>query len=180
MTERRAMIGKAVTKAGGCSALVFLLLMTASCTQKPDKSPTTRPSVAAAGGGAASSGKCGETVTTDALPTWARTGFSGDGSGNPHVFGKSGDILGVIFGAPLKAPPAPDRGNKILWVSRAPLTTGSDLLITAKLDGADDTVERKVTGGPGPSIIDLPKAGCWRLTLAWSGHTDTMDLTYSS
>jgi hypothetical protein len=229
MGEVRDARGEAM-RAVGRSALVVLLLMTASCTKNNDKSgaagaspangaatastgaagPGTGAGAASAGAasagaagagaasagaagagaasagaagagtGAAPAGKCGETVTTDALPAWARAGFSGDGSGNPHVFGKSGDILGVIFGAPLKAPPAPDRGNKILWVSRAPLTAGSDLLITAKLDGTHDTVERKVTGGPGPSIIDLPAAGCWRLTLAWSGHVDTMDLTYSS
>ncbi|MFI5890050.1 hypothetical protein ACIA5D_08000 [Actinoplanes sp. NPDC051513] len=124
--------------------------------------------------------KCGETVVTDALPEWARTGFSGDGAGIPHVFGKSGDILGVIFGSPLKAPPAEDRSNKILWVTRVSATTAGDLTIHAKLDGTDETAERKVTGGPGPSIIDLPQAGCWRLTLEWWGHTDTMDLTYSS
>jgi hypothetical protein len=124
--------------------------------------------------------KCGETVVTDALPEWARTGFSDDGAGIPHVFGKSGDILGVIFGSPLKAPPAEDHGNKILWVTRVPATTTGDLTISAKLDATGETAERKVTGGPGPSIIDLPKAGCWRLTLAWWGHTDTMDLTYSS
>ncbi|WP_433362722.1 hypothetical protein ACQPZX_30825 [Actinoplanes sp. CA-142083] len=124
--------------------------------------------------------KCGETVVTDALPEWARTGFSDDGSGIPHVFGKSGDILGVIFGSPLKAPPAADRNNKILWVSRPPATVTGDLKISAKLDGTGETAERTVTGGPGPSIIDLPKAGCWRLTLQWWGHTDTMDLTYSS
>jgi hypothetical protein len=35
-----------------------------------------------------------------------------------------------------------------------------------------------VGGGPGPSIIDLPQAGCWHLALKWSGHTDTMRLTY--
>jgi hypothetical protein len=95
------------------------------------------------------------------------------------VFGRAGDILGVLFGFPLNAPPADDHNNKILWVSRAPLTRGDDLLITAKLDGTTDTVDRKVLGGPGPSIVDLPKPGCWRLTLRWSGHTDTMDLAYT-
>jgi hypothetical protein len=39
-------------------------------------------------------------------------------------------------------------------------------------------VVRRVTGSPGPSIIDLPAAGCWRLTLRWSGRVDTLDLRY--
>jgi hypothetical protein len=40
-------------------------------------------------------------------------------------------------------------------------------------------VTRVVVGGPGPSIIDLPAAGCWRVSLAWSGRTDTLDLQYT-
>jgi hypothetical protein len=39
---------------------------------------------------------------------------------------------------------------------------------------------RVVPGGPGPSIVNLPQAGCWRLTLAWSGQTDTLDLAYGT
>ena len=94
------------------------------------------------------------------------------------MLGRSGNIVGVLFGAPLTAPPAPDRSNKILWVSQAPVTSGDPLRITARLDGATETVTREVAGGPGPSIIDLPRAGCWHLTLTWSGTTETMDLTY--
>jgi hypothetical protein len=45
-------------------------------------------------------------------------------------------------------------------------------------DGTSEPVRRTVAGGPGPSIVDLPAAGCWRLALTWSGHTDTMDLVY--
>jgi len=33
-------------------------------------------------------------------------------------------------------------------------------------------------GGPGPSIINLPVAGCWRFRLRWSGRTDTIDLRF--
>jgi hypothetical protein len=39
-------------------------------------------------------------------------------------------------------------------------------------------VRREVDGGPGPSIINLPSAGCWRLSLTWSGHRDQLDLRY--
>ena len=31
----------------------------------------------------------------------------------------------------------------------------------------------------GPSIIDVPKPGCWHLTLHGSGWTDTTDLVYN-
>jgi hypothetical protein len=156
-------------------ALLVLVLLTAGCTAEPAATATPAPAPTPT-----SEAPCRMTVATDALPTWARAGFTGDGSGSPHVVSRDGDMLGVVFGAPLQAPPAPDRGNKILWVSKAALTPGDDLLITAKRDGSTETAERKVMGGPVPSIIDLPTAGCWRLTLRWSGHTDTMDLTYAS
>ncbi|MBQ1067635.1 hypothetical protein KBX39_12605, partial [Micromonospora sp. D75] len=52
------------------------------------------------------------------------------------------------------------------------------LVITATRDGTGAPVVREVDGGPGPSIVDLPAAGCWRLRLDWSGCTDTMDLVY--
>jgi hypothetical protein len=121
---------------------------------------------------------CGSPVQTGPLPEWARAGFSDDGSGVPHVFGRRGDILGVLFGRTLSSPPAPDRSNKILWVSRVPVTPGGSLEITAQLDGTTETVTRTVAGGPGPSGVDLPAPGCWHFTLVWSGNTDTMDLTY--
>src|SRR5262245_24558898 len=112
-----------ITRAAA-TALIPVLVMGGCSSEKPNEAP-----------------KGGEAVVTDALPEWARTGFSDDGSGTPHVFGKSGDILGVIFGAPLKAPPAADRNNKILWVSRPPATVAGDLTISAKLDGTGETAE---------------------------------------
>jgi hypothetical protein len=63
-------------------------------------------------------------------------------------------------------------------VSRVPVTMGGSLEITATLDGTTETVRRTVAGGPGPSGIDMPKPGCWHFALAWSDHTDAMDLTY--
>lgn len=121
---------------------------------------------------------CGETIRTEALPEWARAGFSWDGSGTAHVLSDKGELAAILFGHPLNSPPAPGRNNKILWVAREPFDHGGDLRITAELAGAAVTAEAEVGGGPGPSIIDLPQPGCWRLTLTWPGHTDTMDLTY--
>ncbi len=92
--------------------------------------------------------------------------------------------MAVLFAHPLRQVREDGSNNKILWVARA-ATTSPDpvapatLVITARLDGTDTQVIREVPGGPGPSIIDLPQAGCWRLDLSWSGHTDTMDLVYA-
>ncbi|MEV0003684.1 hypothetical protein AB0H28_15530 [Micromonospora sp. NPDC050980] len=101
----------------------------------------------------------------------------------PHVLGDRGEIVAVLFGHPLTVGRSEGPTNKILWVS-APAATSPDptasttLVITATLDGAGTQVTQEVAGGPGPSIVDLPTAGCWHLRLAWSGRVDTLDLTY--
>jgi hypothetical protein len=160
----------------GPLAAIVQLLATGCTARAPSPAPSPAPASTAPSPAAA----CGSPVSTDALPTWARAGFSWDGSGMPHVLSREGGILGVLFGNPLSAPPAPDRANKILWVSQLPLVPGDPLRITARLDGTSETASREVAGGPGPSIIDLPRPGCWRLTLEWSGHRETMDLTYQA
>ncbi|GIF47954.1 hypothetical protein DFJ67_7504 [Asanoa ferruginea] len=125
---------------------------------------------------AATRAACASPVDTGPLPEWARTGFSGDSS-MPHVMGDRGDLVAAIFGYPLAVSRPEGPSNKILWVPKVQPTPG-DLVIEAKLDGSDVSVTRRVQGGPGPSIIDLPKAGCWHLNLSWPGHTDTMGLVY--
>jgi hypothetical protein len=150
--------------------VLIVALLASGCTA-PAPSKVVAPSPATG---------CGSAVLTDPLPTWARAGFGTDGGGIPHVLGRHGDILGVLFGGRLSAPPAPDRSNKILWVSRLPVTRGDPLEITAQLDGTTQAVNREVAGGPGPSIIDLPSPGCWHVTLSWSGNTDAMDLIYQA
>jgi len=126
-----------------------------------------------------SAGACVSTVTRDALPTWARTGFSDDGSGVPHVFSERGDIIAVLFSYPLMASTDPDITNKILWVSRLPQQPMHPLTIEATLDGTTTPVAREIGGGPGPSSVNLPGAGCWRLTLNWSGHSDAITLRFT-
>jgi hypothetical protein len=125
---------------------------------------------------------CHSVVHQGVLPTWARTGFSAPRPRLPHVIGRSGEIAALVFGYPLRSPPVKDRGNKILWVSRRAVKPLSDLRIHAqRMEGrrrVGRAVTRVVVGGPGPSGINLPAPGCWRLTLRWSGRTDQLDLRY--
>ncbi|MGR6319504.1 hypothetical protein Q2K19_28385 [Micromonospora soli] len=158
-------------------ALASVVLL-AGCTtgSRPAAAPAGPPGAAAATG-------CAARVETGALPDWARAGFSGDAR-MPHVLGAHGDIVAALFAHPLAVERADGSNNKILWVARpvatSPATTApATLEITATLDGTDTRVTREVAGGPGPSIIDLPRAGCWHLVLRWSGRTDTMDLVYA-
>jgi hypothetical protein len=138
--------------------------------QVPSGGPADRPSARSSGCDRAHEG---------VLPTWARMGFSDPEPVAVHVVSDHGRIVAILFGRVLHAPPAEQVNNKILWVAR---TRGADpLRIEAVLDGSGRTVHREVTGGPGPSTVDLPEAGCWHLTLAWGttpDRRDTIDLRY--
>jgi hypothetical protein len=100
----------------------------------------------------------------------------------PYVMGDRGDIVAILWADhdPLRTPPLANINNKILWVSKMiPGGPFTPLRIQATLDGTNQTVTRQVAGGPGPSIINLPAAGCWSLSLSWSGHQDHLSLRYS-
>ena len=147
-------------------------------TSTPRAAGTTASSPATAGG-------CASDAAYGSLPTWARAGFSPPSMAMPYVLGTRGDIVAVLWARhdPLVTPAPPDRNNKILWVSKLPDTPGSSLEITARqLVGgtvAGAVQRRTVLGGPNPSIIDMPRAGCWQFTLRWSGHVDTLNLPYA-
>lgn len=161
-----------------------VLLAACTPTERPTTPAGTSATTAPAGAAAGAATGCGSRIETGSLPDWADAGFSGDAR-VPHVFGAKGDIVAVLFGHPLRQDRKDGSNNKILWVSR-PAGTPSDptspatLTITATLHGTDTRVTHEVAGGPGPSIIDMPRAGCWHLDLRWSGRTDTMDLVYAA
>jgi hypothetical protein len=125
---------------------------------------------------------CRSAVHRGTLPVWARGGFRPPTQPIPHVLGRSGAIVAILFGDPLTAPPPVTRNNKILWVSRIPVESPTRLRISAQrmVDARPlgKPVRRSVMGGPGPSIINLPTPGCWRLSLSWAGREDTLDLRY--
>ena len=135
-----------------------------------------------AGSTLANSSVCQPHVTVGVLPVWARAGFSDPRPRMPYSVGRDGKIAALLWANPLLSPPSKNHNNKILWVSRESTVPGSDLEISAqRMIGSKPfgaPVARRVMGGPGPSIINLPSAGCWRFRLRWSGRTDTIDLRY--
>jgi len=142
-------------------------------------------SASAPGSGSASvrrlsSVSCAPHVVGGVLPSWARAGFTEPNPRMNYELGRDRDIAAILWKNPLLAPPSATARNKILWVSRvsvsgAPLLIDAQRMVGSRLVGA--AVRRRVDGGPGPSYIDLP-AGCWRLTLRWSGHSDSLDVRY--
>ncbi len=182
--DRRLRRRRVVAVAGG-AAVVALVIAGISLTTglRPDPAaPTSTPRTTAV-----QPVGCVMNVPSQVLPLWARSGFSEPRPRIAYVSGQRGYIIAILFGQPLNAPPAADHNNKILWVpspevegDTAAATGSPDLLITARLANGSATVTRTVSGGPGPSIIDLPEPGCWHLTLQWSGHTDDLALWYAA
>jgi len=161
-------------------AIALLTLAAAcACSTPAPPAPPTGPS----SGSTAAALTCTGAITTAPLPTWARAGFSPPDQPAPQVHGIDGSILGVVFGAPLRAPNVPGHGNKILWVASplqgsAPSPSAPNLRIHATLNGSDVAVDHMISGGPGPSLVDMPRPGCWTFTLSWSGRTDRLAVPY--
>lgn len=111
-------------------------------------------------------------------PVWARSGFTGD-TYPPFAYSTSGNLVAIVFGNPLVAPPAKSYNNKILWVTKEPPGAGA-FVITGHLEGSDRTATIDAGTAPGPSIIDMPAPGCWHLDLSWAGGTDSIDLRWTA
>lgn len=127
---------------------------------------------------------CASQLHDGPLPIWARAGFHPANMPMPYVLGAHKDIIAILWGwpDPLSAPPRPNVANKVLWVSRLSVNIPSNLYISARrviegqVEGAPTGAV--VQGGPGPSLVNMPTAGCWQLSLRWSGHRDLVDLAY--
>ena len=115
------------------------------------------------------------------LPEWARDGFTEPEPVIPFVRSRSGDVVAILFGQQLWSPPRQDVSNKVLWVWR-PVPGGAtgDVTMTAQLSGTSQVVTTGLPRPEGPSTVDLPAAGCWRITLNSPRGTDTIDLDYAA
>lgn len=125
----------------------------------------------------AQSSGCHSVVVTGPMPAWADAGFSKDAS-FPHVFGEFERIVAVPFAGTLVASTSVEPRNKVLLIARAPLQGPVLLTIDAQRDGDGEVVHRERADGPGPGTLDMPSAGCWRMTLHWADQTDVIDLEY--
>ena len=114
--------------------------------------------------------------TVGPLPVWARTGFTPSDQPVAHLVSVEGHIVAVPFGWPLRSRQPKDRSNKVLWV--ADRDEGGPMTIDARRESDAEPLHRELPEGPGPSIVDLPAQGCWRLDLAWPGGRDRIYLAY--
>ncbi len=120
-------------------------------------------------------------IRTGVLPTWARGGFTDPSPTSPFAISKDGQMVAIIFADPLRSPAKVGMpSNKILWVSKDATSANSTLRISGRIEGGTATMQATVAGGPGPSIIDVPSAGCWQFNLSWGTHRDVIDIAYEA
>lgn len=176
--RRLAILALLASLAGaGCSSSNATPEPTSPGASSRTSAPVTHASAPAPG----ADGQCRSDITPRPLPTWARAGFTPPTLPTSYVLGDEGNIVAILWVEhdPLSAPPRKDRTNKILWVSRTTSPVPAPLQIRATLIGSGRSVNREVVNGPGPSIIDMPSAGCWSFDLTWGEHHDHLDLRYA-
>jgi hypothetical protein len=158
---------------GGAAALV--LLLGAACTSSSGAQVPTRPSPAVH----SLAGGCAGTVLGDAAPPkWAQGGWSTTTPERwpvPWAIDTTGDAIAFVFATRLVAGASPrvdGTSNKVLWeVRNAP-----SFVVEGRPAGKSQPV---VTFEGGPSIVDVPTAGCWTFRLIQrdtSGHVSTISL----
>jgi len=158
----------------------LVILALAGCTAVTPAPGTSPPAVAAVSPSSAPGG-CGTTsILFGGQPDW--TASAGAPAG-PYVLSHEGNLVGVLFGYPLRAGEPTNPANKILWIAREP-RGGHDLQLTLRpLAGTAEPVTQSepANSGPGeiyPSIVNVPAAGCYTVQAAWSGNVATLELPY--
>jgi hypothetical protein len=120
---------------------------------------------------------CRDASTPRELPPWATAGFTDPRPVATYATSVTGDLVAITFG-PLTSPPEPGRNNKVLWVSQ--VAVAGRLQLHATLEGTDVTADVVVPNGFGPSTVDLPRPGCWRVEVTWDGGRDQIWLPYAA
>lgn len=119
-----------------------------------------------------------------APPAWTASAWphSTPGLQTPYALASNQAAAAFLFAPRLRVGHRTDPANKVLWIMRYP-RGGHPLRITAR-SGADPahavTFSLPADSSPGeiyPSYVDLPRPGCWQLSLAWGVHRASIDLT---
>lgn len=112
-------------------------------------------------------------VTDAEPPLWAQGGWShakGTPWPVPWAFGTQGDTVAYLFAIQLVAGTSPrvdGSQNKVLWEAKDS-PSGANLMVEGHPLGTSQPV---VTIPGGPSITDVPTAGCWTFRLSLSSNS---------
>lgn len=155
-----------VAELRGSGFAALLILLTSGCLSSQLPPAVARPSAAVhtyAGG-------CAGTLVSDAAPpTWAQGGWHGQAKGTPWsvpwAMGTPNNAVAFLFAGQLVAGDSPrvnGTNNKILWVAK---DAEWGFVVEGRPLGESGPI---VTVAGGPSIIDVPTAGCWTFRLSSS------------
>ncbi len=130
-------------------------------------------------------GGCGSTnVYNGGVPEWLdAAGAHNNPNGLPYLVATPPIAAGFLFGAPLRAGHPTDPTNKILWVVGEPREGAELRIIGHPFEASTPEVQTSVlaSSSPGeiyPSVVDVPRPGCWHFDLYWAGHTAGVELAY--
>jgi hypothetical protein len=118
-----------------------------------------------------------------APPAWTDSAWSAGGGPSPtgYALSTNGDVAAFFEIFDLRAGNPQNPANKVLWIVRYP-RDNHPLTIAARSAGDRGVTVRSTwpaDSSPGeiyPSAINLPRAGCWTLALAWGSHRATIDV----
>jgi hypothetical protein len=148
----------------------MVVLVLCGCTSSAQ--PAARPSSSAqpiAGGCA------GTTLTVGEPPAWAQGGWTNPKGAPwpvPWAMATPGDAVAFLMSRALVAGSSPrvdGSANKVLWVTEDP----EAFVVEGRPFGQAQPVVR-VPGGP--SIVDLPSAGCWTFHLLRGTRSSAVNL----
>jgi hypothetical protein len=116
-------------------------------------------------------------------PRWTASAWadSSPGFSTPYALASGDAAAAFFFSDPLRPARSKTDANKILWVMRYP-RHGQPLTVTAVQPGTGTRPVRaqwSANAEPGeiyPSSFEVPRPGCWRVTIAWAGHRATVNL----
>ena len=150
---------------------VAVLLAAAACTPAQSAHVSSSPIATHT-----FAGGCAGTVLTDAEPPlWAQAGFNPAGGAPwsvPWALGTGGDAVAFLYARQLVAGSSPrvdGTNNKVLWVAKG---SPSNFMVEGIPPGA---TQAAITLNVGPSIVDVPSAGCWKF-LVTQGTAQTSSI----
>jgi hypothetical protein len=160
------MNGVTELRVAGFLALFIPLATGCSSSQAAPVQVQSRPAVQALAGG------CAGTLVSDAEPpVWAQGGWHGHVRGTPWsvpwAVGTPSNAVAFLFAGQLVAGVSPrvnGTNNKILWVTKDKGAEWGFLVAGSPLGKSRPIV----SVGGGPSIVDVPTAGCWTFRLSSS------------
>jgi len=117
-----------------------------------------------------------------APPAWTASAWSSSSPGFRLPYSlASGNSAAAFLWVRLRAGDPSNPTNKVLWVMRYP-RQGTPLRILARWGASAAVTARSswpADSSPGeiyPSYLNLPRPGCWELTLSWSSHVARLDV----